>query len=141
MECFGPDGLLSVRIRLAISIDPASWTSTLHSTVLRGRAGHAVLLGLRRSGLTKPSHLILLMIYTCFYWCFSKMILKYIQYSVHLKPGVFLFHLYSIAFRPVCSLCKDVLGTFTTLRSLPVDILRGHLDIACLAVNAASVHH
>jgi hypothetical protein len=32
---------------------------------------------------------------------------------------------------------EDVLGPFTTLRSLPVDVLGGYLDITGFAVNAA----
>ena len=32
---------------------------------------------------------------------------------------------------------KDVFGPFTTLGSLPIDVLGGHLDIAGLAVDAA----
>lgn len=35
------------------------------------------------------------------------------------------------------SLCHVVLGTFAALRYLPVDVLLGSFDIACLAVNAA----
>jgi len=35
------------------------------------------------------------------------------------------------------SLCEDVLGSFTTLGSLPVDVLSRNLDIAGLTVNAA----
>lgn len=34
-------------------------------------------------------------------------------------------------------LCHIILGTLTTLRNLPVDVLIGGLDVACFAMYAA----
>lgn len=66
-------------------------------------------------------------------------VLDYIQYSVVRlqtisRPKTPFSHAHRTQV-----LCHDVLGSLSTLGSLPVDILRWHLDITRLAVDAAKI--